>query len=104
MRGFLMEISGFTFRFLARYMLMSGLFSRSFCALASLAWLLSPMAVAAESPPPTAHVDAGMLAGIHDPATGLDMFKGIPYAAPPTGQRRWKPPQPVAAWSGVRRA
>jgi para-nitrobenzyl esterase len=32
----------------------------------------------------------------------VHLYKGIPYAAPPIGELRWKPPQPVAPWSGVR--
>jgi para-nitrobenzyl esterase len=31
-------------------------------------------------------------------------FRGLPFAAPPVGDRRWKPPGPVASWSGVREA
>ncbi len=45
----------------------------------------------------------GMLEGNLD-ETGIVSFKGIPYAAPPVGNLRWKEPQPVQSWQGVRAA
>ncbi len=35
---------------------------------------------------------------------GLRVYRGIPYAAPPVGDLRWRPPQPAAKWEGVRAA
>lgn len=57
-------------------------------------------AVAADAP--TLVVDGGRVAVPAANAEGLRVFKGIPYAAPPVGPLRWKPPEAVAAWSGVR--
>jgi para-nitrobenzyl esterase len=36
--------------------------------------------------------------------SGIRIFRGIPFAAPPVGDLRWKPPQPVKSWDGVREA
>src|SRR6202451_3294347 len=38
------------------------------------------------------------------PVGPANEFLGIPYAAPPVGSLRWRPPQPAARWSGVRSA
>jgi para-nitrobenzyl esterase len=50
------------------------------------------------------HVDGGMVSGISGATHGVHVFKGLPYAAPPTGDLRWRPPQPVVPWAGVRKA
>lgn len=46
-------------------------------------------------------VESGLLAGAGDDVIS---FKGVPYAAPPVGSLRWRPPQPPLAWSGIRPA
>jgi para-nitrobenzyl esterase len=46
----------------------------------------------------------GVLEGVVSADDQVRTFKGIPYAAPPTGPLRWKPPQPVQPWTGVRQA
>ncbi|HEX7137930.1 MAG TPA: carboxylesterase family protein [Vicinamibacterales bacterium] len=52
--------------------------------------------------PDAVKVDGGQIAGTA--ANGVRVFKGIPFAAPPVGDLRWKAPQPVPSWSGVRAA
>jgi len=48
------------------------------------------------------NTNAGKIEGYEQ--RGLYVFKGIPFAAPPVGRRRWMPPAPVEPWSGVRSA
>ncbi|MBN1382405.1 MAG: carboxylesterase/lipase family protein [Deltaproteobacteria bacterium] len=45
---------------------------------------------------------SGKLEGIEK--KGLFTFKGIPYAEPPVGSKRWRPPEPVQAWADIRQA
>ncbi|MEV4611468.1 carboxylesterase family protein [Kitasatospora sp. NPDC049258] len=51
---------------------------------------------------PLAATGTGLLAGRQ--LDGVQAFLGVPYAAPPTGARRFRPPQPPARWDGVRQA
>ena len=61
------------------------------CAIAALAARAAPIA----------GTDAGPVIGAS--ADGVLIFKGIPYAAPPIGALRWRPPQPVQPWTQPRR-
>jgi para-nitrobenzyl esterase len=49
-------------------------------------------------------VNSGLLSGVAGIDSSITVFKGIPYAAPPVGELRWKPPQPPLQWKGVRLA
>ena len=49
-------------------------------------------------------VENGTLEGIKDTGSPITIFKGIPFAQPPVGDLRWKEPQPVKNWDGVRKA
>lgn len=50
----------------------------------------------------TAKVEQGLLKGTKEGS--LTVYRGIPFAAPPVGELRWRAPQPAAKWAGVRRA
>jgi para-nitrobenzyl esterase len=71
------------------------------CSLASLVAVTAVTAAHAQAPA-VVRVDGGELQGVLD--DGVVSFKGIPFAAPPVGELRWRPPQPAAKWSGVRSA
>lgn len=54
----------------------------------------------AQQPTPV-RVEAGLVQGTAE--DGLTVYRGIPFAAPPVGELRWRPPQPAAKWDGVRK-
>jgi para-nitrobenzyl esterase len=64
----------------------------------------APHSVQAAEPPTAAivQIDSGRISGISH--SGVVSYKGIPYAAPPIGDLRWRAPQPVAVWTGVKAA
>jgi len=72
------------------------------CSLAALAAATGVGTVALSQTPPHVRVESGELQGVV--ADGVDSFKGIPFAAPPVGDLRWRPPQAAAPWTGVRQA
>ena len=71
-----------------------------------LSILLVALALAACSTAPknpVLTIEGGQIQGVVlDDAPGVTVYRGIPYAAPPIGQNRWRAPQPVVPWDGVR--
>ena len=68
----------------------------------SIVMLAATYISAAAQDAPQVHIVNGILEGID--CSGVKVFKGVPFAAPPVGQLRWKAPQPVEKWDGVRAA
>ena len=74
----------------------TGCATRAFIA----ALLLAGMSVAARG---QVRTEAGSVEGSTSADGKVQIFKGVPYAAPPVGALRWKEPQPVPSWQGVRK-
>jgi para-nitrobenzyl esterase len=51
---------------------------------------------------PVFRIRGGFVQGVESAARGVTVFRGIPYAAPPVGNLRWREPQPLAPWVGVK--
>ncbi len=54
--------------------------------------------------PNVVRVESGLLAGVPGVNPTVTVYKGVPYAAAPTDDLRWRAPEPPAAWEGVRMA
>jgi para-nitrobenzyl esterase len=52
---------------------------------------------------PVVRIDSGEVRGVVS-ESGVAVFRGIPYAAPPVGELRWRPPQQIEPWPGIRDA
>ena len=68
----------------------------------STIFLISAFAQFAVSQIQTAKVTGGEVQGVV--TDGISIFKGIPFAAPPVGDLRWKAPAPVQTWTGIKKA
>lgn len=66
------------------------------------AFLAIPPSAASTPPGPVVQTASGRIRGSTN--DGLEIFKGIPFAAPPVGPLRWRPPKTVKPWTGVRPA
>jgi para-nitrobenzyl esterase len=69
--------------------------------LASMFALVHVSSAAIDEP---VHLDSGLISGIAGTNTAVRVFRGIPYAAPPVGNLRWREPQPAVHWDAVRTA
>lgn len=73
------------------------------CLSAALGGLTSSLrAQSSRCFPVQAQLRNGAIEGLYDVKTGLQTYLGVPFAQPPVGELRWKAPQPLAPWSGVK--
>jgi para-nitrobenzyl esterase len=83
------------------------IFSKSFRVLRGLLVSLFLAMVAAftivTDPSIPIRVTGGLVSGMANKTGNIRIYRGIPFAAPPVGELRWKAPQPVKFWSGVRK-
>lgn len=70
--------------------------------LCTLIFAASSALLPAMAAPAPVKVEGGQVQGVADGS--LTVYKGIPFAAPPVGDLRWRAPQPVTGWQGVREA
>lgn len=75
-----------------------------FCFVSSCHCLTAAPAASGGSTADRVKIANGTLESTTPPKDGVRSFKGIPFAQPPTGDLRWREPQPVKNWSGVRNA
>ena len=68
---------------------------------ASAALIFAGCCKVADTKSPILDIEGGQVQGVKADIEGVYVYRGIPYAAPPLGDLRWKAPQPVVPWEGV---
>jgi para-nitrobenzyl esterase len=64
--------------------------------------VLAAMHLASVAGAQRAVTESGVVSGVRE--NGLSIYKGVPFAVPPVGDLRWRPPARVASWTGTRKA
>src|SRR4051812_32898012 len=78
-----------------------GMKKLSYLTLAFCALTLALHAQTDNGFPVQTKIENGVIEGVYDTKTSLQMYFGIPFAKPPVGDLRWKAPQPVDNWKDV---
>lgn len=79
------------------------MYHRGMLNLPPITFLAASLTVFAAIPDPV-HVEQGQVTGVDGATVEVRIFKGVPFAAPPVGDLRWRAPKPAANWEGVRAA
>ncbi len=89
-------------RFL-KHFLSAGLISVLFisCASTSLSKKINPTGLKEQNKTQVLSVTGGQIRGIYNEDGSVEIYAGIPFAAPPVGELRWKEPQNVIPWDGI---
>ncbi len=64
--------------------------------------LAAAAGISAKNQGPVLTIEGGQVQGVSTDIKGVTVYRGIPFAAPPIGQNRWRAPQPVVPWEGVK--
>ena len=84
---------------------MKKLFAGLTCLLPAFAFILLYSSASAKNKvkvSDTVRIETGLISGVKNASGDVLSFKGIPFAAPPVGDLRWKAPQPAQAWADVK--
>lgn len=66
------------------------------------ALIINVLAQGNDAFPVQVQVEQGTIEGLYDTRTGLQLYLGVPFAKPPVGNLRWKAPQPLDKWTGIK--